>query len=134
MITVQTTINNSIEKVWDSYTNTNHVIHWNFASDDWHCPQASNELKVGSPFNYEMASKDGSMSFNFTGVFTEIDVYKTIQYTMDDGRKAILNFKETEQGVEVIEQFEPEKMNTEELQRFGWQSILDNFKKYTETL
>lgn len=133
MITVSTTIKNkTIAQVWDYFTNPKHVIHWNFASDDWHCPKAENDLEVGKSFTYTMAAKNGEMSFDFSGIYTEIEEYSKISYVLADERKIFITFLETEDGIEVSEKFDPESIHSEELQQAGWQMILDNFKKYTE--
>jgi uncharacterized protein YndB with AHSA1/START domain len=134
MITVQTTINAPIETVWESWTTPKHITKWNNASDDWHTPYAENDLKVGGKFKSTMASKDGAMSFDFEGEYTLVEQNKAIEYVMADGRKVEVSFAVTPSGVELIESFDPETENSEELQRGGWQAILNNFKKYTESL
>lgn len=132
MITVQNTVNASLEKAWQFWTQPEHVMQWNNASDDWHCPKASNDLKVGGKFNYTMAAKDGSMSFDFEGEYTKVEDYSLIEYDIIDGRKVIIQFEKKEQGIQITESFEPENMHPEEFQQQGWQAILNNFKKYTE--
>jgi uncharacterized protein YndB with AHSA1/START domain len=133
MITVSTLIQNkTVAQVWDYFTDPKHVIHWNFASDDWHCPKAENELEVGKSFTYTMAAKNGEMSFDFSGTYTEIEEHSKISYVLADERKIFVTFRATEDGIEVEEKFDPETENSEELQQTGWQMILDNFKKYTE--
>jgi uncharacterized protein YndB with AHSA1/START domain len=131
-ITVEAIIAADISKVWQYWTNPEHITNWNFASDDWHCPKAANNLQVGGKFVSTMAAKDGSMSFDFEGVFDEIIENKIIAYTLLDGRKVLINFVPTEQGVKVVESFEPENTHSLELQKTGWQAILNNFKAYTE--
>ncbi|MFA9212849.1 MAG: SRPBCC domain-containing protein [Candidatus Methylacidiphilales bacterium] len=132
MITVSVKINASMENVWNYFTQPEHIVNWNFASDDWHSTYAENDLTVNGIFKYTMAAKDGSFSFDFEGTYTQIEMYKTIAYTMGDGRKAILHFTENDNETEVVELFEPENENPEEMQQFGWQAILNNFKKYVE--
>ena len=132
MITVSITTHENLEKVWDYFNQPEHVVHWNFASDDWYCPFAENDLKVGSDFKYTMASKDGKMSFDFVGTYSEIVLHEKIAYTIADGRKVMITFGKSDGKVTVTVTFEPENMNSHELQRGGWQSILDNFKKYTK--
>ena len=132
MITVQRTINASIEKVWEFWTLPEHITKWAFASPDWHSPCAENDLTEGGKFTTTMAAKDGSVSFDFWGEYTLIKQNEAIQYTMGDGRKAEITFKQTSNGVEIIESFDPESENPEEMQRGGWQAILDNFKSYVE--
>ena len=132
MITVKTTVKAPIEKVWKYWTKPEHITQWNNASDDWHCPTATNDLRVGGKFNFTMASKDGKMSFDFEGEYSNIKEYSSIEYHIIGGRKVIINFEETNDGIAITESFEPEDENSEELQRGGWQNIIDNFKKYTE--
>lgn len=132
MITVQNTINASIENVWNFWTLPEHITKWSFASPDWHTPYAENDLREGGKFKSTMAAKDGSMSFDFEGEYTLVKQNEAIEYVMADGRKVEITFKETPSGVEVIESFDPETQNPEEMQRGGWQAILDNFKSYVE--
>ncbi|MDI5886634.1 SRPBCC family protein [Flavobacterium yafengii] len=132
MITVQSTINASIEKVWELWTAPEHVMKWNNASEDWHTPFAENDLKVGGKFKYTMASKDGTMRFDFEGIYTNVVDYSLIEYEMADGRKVKIVFEKDAKGIKVIESFDPETENSEEMQKNGWQAILDNFKKYVE--
>ncbi|MNL22951.1 hypothetical protein D3C87_1443150 [compost metagenome] len=109
-----------------------HITKWSFASPDWHTPFAENDLREGGKFKSTMAAKDGSMSFDFEGEYTLVKQNEAIEYVMADGRKVEITFKETPNGVEVIESFDPETVNPEEMQRGGWQAILDNFKSYVE--
>lgn len=132
MITVQNTINASIEKVWELWTATEHVMKWNNASEDWHTPFAENNLKVGGKFNYTMGSKDGTMRFDFEGIYTNVEYHSLIEYKLTDDRKAKITFENQEKGVVLTEEFDPETENAEALQQQGWQAILDNFKKYVE--
>ena len=134
MITVQSNINSTINKVWECWTSPQHITKWNNASDDWHTPYAENDLRTGGKFKSTMAAKDGSMSFDFVGEYTLVNQNKDIQYVMPDGRKVEVSFKQTSDGIEIIESFDPETLNPEEMQRDGWQAILDNFKKYVESL
>ena len=131
-ITVECIVNSNIEKVWKYWTTPKHIEQWNYASDDWHTPKASNDLKVGGKFSSTMAAKDGSFSFDFGGRYTEIQEYKLIKYTMDDGRMASIDFIAIGGTVEIVETFEAENQNSIELQRSGWQAILNHFKKYVE--
>lgn len=132
MITVQSTINASIEEVWDLWTASEHVVKWNNASDDWHTPFAENDLKVGGKFKYTMASKDGTVRFNFEGVYTNVVYPSLIEYKLTDDRKVKVIFESQENGVVLTEKFDPETENSEEMQKNGWQAILNNFKKYVE--
>lgn len=132
MITVQNTINASIDKVWDFWTLPEHITNWSFASAEWHTPYAENDLRQGGKFKSTMAAKDGSMSFDFEGEYTLVKPKEAIEYVMADGRKVEITFKETLDGVEIIESFDPETQNSDEMQRGGWNAILDNFKSYVE--
>jgi len=132
MITIQNTINASIDKVWEFWTLPEHITKWSFASPDWHTPYAENDLREGGKFSSTMAAKDGSMSFDFGGEYTLVEKNKAIEYILGDGRKVEISFTETPKGVEIIESFDPETENPEEMQRGGWQAILDNFKSYVE--
>ena len=132
-ITIETTINAPIARIWEKWTSPEHIQNWNFASPDWHCPKATTDLQVGGEFHYEMASKDGSMSFDFWGTFQQIEDGKMIASVLGDGRKMQVTFETTEAGTKVTEQFEPENQNPEEMQKAGWQMILDNFKSYVES-
>lgn len=132
MVTVKTIIHIPIKKVWEYWTNAEHVVNWNFASSDWCCPKAENHLLVGGEFHYLMSAKDGSMSFDFWGTYQNIELDKQLDILLGDGRKMSVSFQETENGTIVTEKFEPESQNSVELQKTGWQMILDNFKKYAE--
>lgn len=132
-ITVQTVVNAPISLVWQTWNNPEDIVEWCFASDDWHAPKAVNDLRVDGKFVTTMAAKDGSTYFDFSGTYTTVEQNKKISYTMDDNRTAEIVFEECDGGVVVNETFEMENENTEELQRAGWQAILENFKKYTES-
>ncbi len=123
-----------IERVWEVWTKPEHIINWAFASDDWEAPNAENDLKVGGRFKTVMAAKDKSASFDFTGTYTDIKEHELIEYNIDDGRHVKAEFKIIPDGVHVTVTFDPEKQNTREMQQSGWQGILDNFKKYTESI
>ena len=131
-ITVQTTIKAPIDKVWKFWTLPEHIIHWNNASADWHTPRAENDLRVGGKFLSRMEAKDGSEGFDFGGVYETVKTNELIEYKMDDGRKVRIDFTSNSNEIKVIERFEAEVIHSIEMQRGGWQSILDNFKKYTE--
>ncbi len=135
-ITVEILVNAPIEKVWEFWTEPKHIIQWNFASDDWECPRAQNNLKVDGKFKIRMSAKDGSAGFDFEGTYTVVKKYKVIEYLIvgDDSRKVQINFTPIHNGVKISEIFEMENENSEKLQREGWQSILNNFKNYAENL
>jgi len=132
-ITVETTVNAPIEKVWGYFTKPEHITKWNNASDDRHTPNASNDLRVGGNFVYRMEAKDGSFGFDFGGVYESVDQNEYIEYTIGDGRNVKVNFTAQGNKTDVVETFEAEEINSIELQKGGWQAILDNFKKYTES-
>ncbi|MEO5891578.1 MAG: SRPBCC family protein [Ferruginibacter sp.] len=132
VITVETTINAPIEKVWETWTKPEHIIKWNNASDDWHTPTAENDLRVGGSFTARMEAKDGSMGFEFGGVYDEVRDKEYIEYTLGDGRKVKITFTLEGDSTKVSESFDAESTNSLEMQKGGWQAILDNFKKYTE--
>ncbi|MDO8368242.1 MAG: SRPBCC family protein [Saprospiraceae bacterium] len=131
-ITVTTTVNAPIEKVWKLWSGPEHIVKWNNASDDWHTPKAQNNLHTGGKFVFTMAAKDGSVSFDFEGVYDEVIENQRIAYTIADGREVHISFKTNRDKTEITETFEAESMNSLEMQKAGWQAILDNFKQYAE--
>ena len=133
-ITIKAIVNAPVEKVWNAWSNPEDIMKWNSASDDWHTPKAENDLRTGGKFLSRMEAKDGSWGFDFGGVYDNVEEFKVIEYTMGDGRKVKVNFNSKGNTTEVVETFDPESQNSIEMQRSGWQSILDNFKKYTESL
>lgn len=133
-ITVQTKIKAPLETVWRKWTLPEHIVHWNYVSDDWHCPSASNELHTGGKFVMTMAAKDGSVSFDFSGTYTLVEPMECIAYFTDDGREVKITFSGKNNSVILSETFEAEDQNPVEMQKMGWQAILDNFRKYAENL
>ncbi len=131
-ITVETTINAPVEKVWRFWTEPQHVTKWNQASDDWHTTRAENDLRVGGQFLSRMEAKDGSSGFDFTGTYTAVQENQLIAYTMEDGRKVQVLFKSQGATTTVTETFDAEQTHSLEMQQTGWQAILDNFKNYVE--
>jgi uncharacterized protein YndB with AHSA1/START domain len=132
VITVETHIEAPIEKVWKYWNEPKHITQWYNASDDWHAPAAENDLRIGGKFKTRMAAKDGSMAFDFEGVYTNIVANKLIEFDILDGRKVKIEFTSSDNETKVTESFEAESTPPVEMQRGGWQSILNNFKKYTE--
>jgi len=132
-ITVENTVNAPVEKVWQYWTKPEHITKWNNASDDWHTPWAKNDLRTGGSFTARMEAKDGSFGFDFGGIYDEVKENEIIEYTIGDGRKVKVNFMKEGNATKVVEKFEAETINSIEMQKGGWQAILDNFKKYTET-
>ncbi|PGY08005.1 Uncharacterized conserved protein YndB, AHSA1/START domain [Bacillus sp. OV166] len=131
-ITVKATVHAPVEKVWEYWTEPKHITKWNNASEDWHTPIAENDLTVGGKFLTRMEAKDGSFGFDFGGIYDEVKLNEVISYTMGDGRKVNITFKGQGNETQVIETFDAETTNPIEMQQAGWQSILDNFKKYSE--
>ena len=132
-ITIETTVTAPIEKVWKMWNAPEDITKWATGSPDWHTPYAENDLRVGGKFLSRMSAKDGSASFDFIGTYDDVQTHKTITYTMEDGRTTKIMFTNTGKAVKIVETFEAETENTPELQRAGWQTILDNFKKHVET-
>ena len=131
-IIVQATIMANKQKVWDYYTMPEHITNWNFASDDWCCPSASNNLTVGGQYVARMEAKDGSFGFDFDAIYTEIKLGESFTYEFG-GRFSSVELKEQAGQTEITITFDPETENPVELQKQGWQAILNNFKKYVET-
>lgn len=131
-IKIEATIAAPLQKVWTFWTKPEHITKWNFASDDWQCPKAVNDLKVGGKYSARMEAKDGSFGFDFEAIYDEVVDQKKITYTMGDGRKASTDFEKVGDKTKVTTVFDAEKLNSEEMQKNGWQAILNNFKKYAE--
>lgn len=132
-VTIETTVNAPVEKVWDFWTKPEHITQWNAASDDWHSPSATNDLRVGGSFTSRMEAKDGSMGFDFGGTYDEVEPLRKIAFTMGDSRRVSVKFENRDGTTHITETFDAETQNSVDMQRAGWQSILDNFKRYTET-
>jgi uncharacterized protein YndB with AHSA1/START domain len=131
-ITVSARVNKPVADVWNTWTDPKHIMQWNAATDDWHCPKAENDLRTGGKFSSTMAARDGSFSFDFEGVYDDVQPHKRIAYTMADGRTCEILFTEENGGTRVAESFDAESQNPVEMQRGGWQAILDRFKAYAE--
>jgi len=131
-ITVETVVTADAKKVWDFWNTPKHIKNWNFASDDWHCPRAENDLRVGGKLSSRMEAKDGSFGFDFNVIYDEVIDQKKIAYTMEDGRQAVTDFVSTGGNTTVTTVFDAEDENPVEMQKGGWQAILQNFKKYVE--
>ena len=131
-ITIQAVVAADRQKVWDRYTQPEHITKWNFATDTWHCPAASNDMRVGGKYLARMEAKDGSFAFDFEAVYNEIVDGEKFTYTMPDNREIQVTFEQTDDKTRVTVTFDPENENPVDLQRSGWQSILDNFRKYAE--
>ncbi|OJU55631.1 MAG: hypothetical protein BGN96_12145 [Bacteroidales bacterium 45-6] len=129
-ITVQTSVGCDLHKVWKCWTQPEHIVRWNFASDDWHCPYAENDLQPGGKYLARMEAKDKSFGFDFQAVYTEIDPGKKLAYVIEDGRRVETTFQDEGESVVITTVFEAEDSFPEEMQHNGWQAILENFKKY----
>lgn len=133
MITIETIISAPVEQVWAMWTEPQHIENWNFAGDDWHCPKSIVDLRDGGRFSSTMAARDGSFQFDFCGEYIQVMNLESISVVLDDGRKWNTQFESSPSGTKVVESFEPENQNPEEMQRMGWQMILDRFKGYVES-
>lgn len=131
-VTVESIINAPVEKVWKYWSEPEHIKNWCSASPDWHVPFAENDLQDGGKFSTRMEAKDGSFGFDFGGIYDQVKTNELIEYTMSDGRKVDIHFTVSGNETKVVETFDAESTNPVEMQRGGWQAILDNFKKYTE--
>lgn len=131
-ITIGATVKASLEKVWKLWTTPQHITKWSHASDDWHTTKAENDLRKGGKFLSRMEAKDGSIGFDFTGMYTEVIPNKRIAYTLDDDRKVVIIFRDNGEETHISQSFEAEHENPVEMQRDGWQAILNNFKNYAE--
>ena len=133
-ITIEASIHATPEQVWQCWTQPEHITKWNQASDDWHTPHAENDLRVGGRFSSRMESKDGKYGFDFWGVYDLVEPFHCLDYTIGDGRTVQITMEPVDGGTHVVETFEAESEHSVELQRQGWQAILDNFKRYIENL
>lgn len=131
-ITIEADVKSSKEKVWHYYTDPEHVKMWNFASEDWYCPKAENDLRKGGHFNYRMSSTDDKMGFDFEGDYIDVIMHSKISYKLGDEREVHVTFDGDDVSTKVIVVFDAETENSLELQKTGWQAILDNFKTYVE--
>jgi uncharacterized protein YndB with AHSA1/START domain len=131
---ISAAVDKPLAQIWNCFNSSEHIIHWNFAADTWHCPSSIVDLQVGGKFNNVMAAKDGSFSFDFEGTYTEVNHQKSIKYILADDRKVSVDFEEKDGKTLIKSSFQPETENTLELQEGGWQAILNNFKAYAENL
>ena len=131
-VTVETIVHAPLEHVWKCWNEPDHITKWAYASDDWEAPHAENDLRAGGKFTTRMQAKDGSAGFDFGGVYTDVKKFELIEYDLGDSRHVKIEFTKLPDAIKVTETFDIEKMNSKEMQRKGWQAILDNFKKYAE--
>lgn len=134
ILTIGCRVQAPIEKVWAAWTEPAHIIRWNHASDDWHCPRAENDLRAGGKFLFRMEERDGSNGFDFSGKYTEVKPFEKIAYILDDGRRVEVLFTAQEEETSITFSFGAEKSLSIQLQQQGWQAILDNFSDYAGTL
>ncbi len=127
-------VESSLERCWQVWTLPEYIVDWNFASEDWACRKADNNLVKGGKFSYRMGAKDGSMGFDFSGHHSEIEFQSRILSVLDDGRKLEVYFNKRGKYTHVLERFDPDPNAEEELQKQGWQAILNNYKKLAESL
>jgi len=132
-ITIETSIKADAKKVWDYYTNPVHIVKWNFAHPSWHCPKAENDMRVGGRYCARMEAKDGSFGFDFEAIYSELVIGEKFTYGMPDDRQVSVSFKDNTGSATITIVFDAETINPIEMQKAGWQSILDNFKSYTES-
>jgi uncharacterized protein YndB with AHSA1/START domain len=134
IISVETIIDAQVGTVWKSWTTPEDIMGWNSASDDWHTTQAENDLYAGGKFLSRMEAKDGSSGFDFKGIYKVVKTNEQIEYSIIDGRNVRIDFTANGGKTRIVETFEAEETHSIEQQRRGWQSILDNFKKYVELI
>lgn len=128
-ITVSTLVQAPIAEVWRAYTTPEDIMRWNAASDDWHTPSATVDLRVGGRFCSRMEARDGSFGFDFEGEYTKIVPNECLEYSFG-GRGAVVEFVESASGVAVTVTFDAEETHSIEQQRDGWQAILDSFARH----
>ncbi len=131
-ITVEVEVNAPVQQVWKYWTEPQHITQWSFASDEWHAPNAENDLQAGGKFLTRMEAKDGSFGFDFAGVYDEVREHEFIAYTLGDGRKVAITFTGQGDSTKVVEVFDAEDTNPIDMQQAGWQAFMDNFKSYVE--
>lgn len=133
-LTVSIEVNVPVEKAWEIWGTPEHIMQWCHASDDWHTPYATNDLRTGGEFTTAFAAVDGSMAFDFTGTYSEVRPFEYIAYTITGGRDVSIHFERTDTGTRIVEKFDAEDIHTAEQQIEGWQAILVNFKKHAESV
>ncbi len=133
-VEIRAVVKGSIAKVWDAYTSPVHIVNWNFAIPEWHCPEAKNDLRVGGEYFARMEARDGSLGFDFKAIYNEVISERTFTYVLADDRVISVEFMPQGDSVEVFISFDPEGQNPVDVQKAGWQAILDNFKRYVDEL
>jgi uncharacterized protein YndB with AHSA1/START domain len=137
-ITIEAIVEANVEKTWEAYTHPTHITQWNFADSSWHCPHAENDLRVEGKYSARMEAKDGSFGFDFEGIYNKVELNKELSYhlgtALGEGREVTTLFESQGEKTLVTTTFDPENENPVEMQKMGWQMILDNFKKYVESI
>lgn len=133
-ITINTSIKADLKLCWNAWTTPADIMQWNAANDDWHTTRSSNDLRIGGTFTSRMEAKDGSMGFDFEGTYTNIIEHELIECVLGDQRTVSVSFKEVDGSVQITENFDAENEHSAEMQRAGWQAILDNFARYVENI
>ena len=131
-ITIEATVNADMQTAWNCYTNPEHITKWNFADDSWHCPSAENDLRVGGKMKSRMEAKDGRFGFDFEAIYDEVKENEKIVYHLEDGRSVDITFEETGGSILIKIVFDAENENPVDMQKAGWQAILDNYKKHAQ--
>ena len=131
-VTISVDVRSTLKKAWETWTNPEHIVNWNFASDDWQCPSATNDISEGGKFSWRMEAKDGSTGFDFGGTYTKVIPHELLEYDLGDGRPVSVRFEQQGEITVLTETFQGEDSNTLEQQKHGWQCILNNFKAYVE--
>lgn len=131
-VTVQTVVQLPPDQAWQLWTTPGHITQWNFATDEWCCPESENDLRPGGRFRSRMEAKDGSAGFDFTGIYDQVTPHRQIGYKLDGGRQVSIDFIPQDGGTRITQQFEVEGTHSTEQQQSGWQAIMDNFRKYAE--
>lgn len=132
-ITVETLVNAPLSRVWNAWSNPDDIKQWNTAQDDWHTTHSTVDLREGGSFLSRMEARDGSVGFDFEGTYTRLVPERTIEYRMSDGREVEVQFVESADGVAIRSTFDAETENPPEVQRQGWQAILENFGRHVES-
>lgn len=133
-VVIRAVVKGQLSEVWEAYTSPVHIVNWNFAIPEWHCPNAANDLRVGGEYFARMEARDGSMGFDFRAVYKTVSPGQAFAYVLADGREVSVELVPQGDGIEIVVSFDPEGQNPVEVQRAGWQAILDNFGRYAETL
>ena len=133
-VVIESLVNRPRQLVWTCYNQPEHIVKWNFASEDWRCPRAEVDLRAGGRLNSRMEAKDGSFGFDFEAIYDEVLDGVLVAYTLSDGRQVQTTFEDSGAATRVTTRFDAESQNPVDMQRAGWQAILDNFARYVESI